>query len=170
MVTHTHSPLFVLSLVALLSSGCVAPAQVGVGDTPSSELAVSAVAFHQPPDQATLHVAISTFGVTCADPGAGANNPGGACPVGWTVSFALPSASQTPGVYSLSDPAFQSFAFISLGGDGTGCMGGGGGAIEGTQVEVLSVDASTIKVRLSGFDADADLPPVDGDYDAPVCP
>lgn len=146
------------------------PTTVGVGDSPATSGSASAIAFHQAPDQATLHFVITTLGVTCDNPGQGSTSTDGACPVGWDVTFALPAASQVPGVYSLSDPAFQSGATQSLGdAPGGGCMGGGGGGIEGTKVEILSVDAGTIKVRLSGFNSNGDLPQADGDYDVSRC-
>jgi hypothetical protein len=178
MVTHTLSPLRALTaltltgaLVALFNVGCVVPTVVG-GDDGSLTGASGdpqAIAYHQAPDPTTLHVLISTFSPKCADPNLGSGDTGGTCPVGWSVDFALPSASQVPGVYALSDPAFQSMVIQELGSDGNGgCMGGGGGGFD-AKVEVVSIDATTIKVRLSGFDSDGDLPHADGDYDVQRC-
>jgi hypothetical protein len=56
-----------------------------------------------------------------------------------------------------------------LGSSGASCAGGGGGNLTGT-LEVVSIDATSITVRLS----DVSLPGggsagVDGNYDAPFC-
>ena len=172
MLTHTHSLLRVLTftgaLTALFDIGCVTSTEVGTQDTPLSDGDVHAIAFHQAPDPDTLHVVLSTFSLACTDPGAGPSG-GDGCAVGWTINFTLPAASQAPGVYSLSDPALQSGVSLLLGSDGEGrCVGGGSGGFGG-KVEVVSIDASTIKVRLSDFNSDGDLPPADGDYDVPRC-
>ncbi len=179
MVTHTPSPLRVFTLtgalLALLSTtGCIAPTEVGVGNDPSSETSGMAegIAFHVSPDEATLHVAISTLGLSCSNTGGGSTTTDSTCPVGWRVDFALPTAAQAVGVYDLTDGQFQSVGTVAAGasGGGNGCVGGGGGEIPGTKAEVLSIDATSLKVRLSGFDADGTLPVADGDYDVSRCP
>lgn len=174
MVTHTLSPLRVLSLtgalVALLSTGCTAPAVVGTDDSPSVGASgdIHGVAYHLAPDTTTLHVVISTLPVTCDNPGQGSDGDG-SCPVSWTVTFALPAAAQAPGTYSLSDPQFESVSFQNDGSSGGSCVGGGGGSIDGTTVQVTGIDATHVKVTLGGFSANG-LSAADGDYDVPVCP
>ncbi len=179
MVTHTHSVLSIVSLslagaLALLTgAGCTSPAVVGeqssadVGSIPAQD----SMAYHADGDATTLHVVISTSAVTCDNPGLGITSPETTCPTGWQVFFNLPAASQAAGTYDLSGSQYGLIGDEQLGADADGeCMGGGGGgAIPGVTAEVLSIDASTIKVRLSGF-ADGGLPAADGDYEVPICP
>jgi hypothetical protein len=175
MVTHTLSslrvPTLTGALAALLHTGCVAPTNVGTQGDPLAGLTAHAMAFHQAPDEETLHVVISTSTLSCDNPTLGSSGSDGTCPVGWTVTFALPAASQAAGTYSLSDPGFEALAMQSLGSDGNGaCVGGGGGGgVLHATIEVVSIGTSTMKVRLSGLDGDADLPQADGEYDVPLC-
>ena len=180
MVTHTHSVLSIVSLsfagaLALLTgAGCTSPAVVGeqssadVGSIPAQD----SMAYHAQDDAETLHLVITTFAVTCDNPGLGVTSgESQACTAGWQVLFNLPSASQVAGTYDLSGSQYGLMAFETQGADANGeCMGGGGGgAIPGVTAEVLSIDGSTVKVRLAGF-ADGGLPAADGDYEVPICP
>jgi hypothetical protein len=85
----------------------------------------------------------------------------------WRVMIGIPNDLFKPGVLSLSDTRIMSSASSQGIDRGAGDCSGGGGSYSQGSIEILSVDASTAKVRLSDtfkFDFDAD-----GDYDVAIC-
>lgn len=115
-----------------------------------------------PPDPDTLEVFIGGQPLACSDPYALS------CGSQWTVSFSLPPALQAPGLYALDATELNAFATETGPGGGEECWWGGGSYWDGT-VEVLSIDATQVTVRLAGtsglFEFDAD-----GDFTALRCP
>jgi hypothetical protein len=83
------------------------------------------------------------------------------------VLIGLPQAMQKVGKYNLSSTDIIAFGH-SWFSDGMGNGGGGGGPINGGTVEVLSIDSSTITVRMEGLFAD--LAGQNGDHVATICP
>ena len=83
------------------------------------------------------------------------------------VLIGLPQAMQLVGKYDLA-----STAIIAVGNswltDGMGNGGGGGGPITTGTVEVLSIDSSSITVRIQGLVFD--LGGQNGDHVATICP
>jgi hypothetical protein len=118
-------------------------------------------------DPNTLYVQIGNFSQSC-----GANDEPycvGA-PV-WQVSVGIPPALQVPGVIQLSDPNLISFFSENSPNSETpgDCGGGGGSFLDGT-LEIVSIDAGTIVVILSGTSSGFGDVDVDGEYTAPICP
>jgi hypothetical protein len=180
MVTHTLSLLRVLTLtgalVAPFISGCAVPTVVGGdgnGDTAAGQNALAircAAGTGVPCDPGSttgpMEVVIASGDtLTCADPSIPCTANA------WQVSLVLQPAVQVPGTYSLSDPSINSLFMQVQGPAGGGCSGGGGGSLGGT-LEIVSIDATSIEVTLSGLtlpDMGGSLPQVDGTYDAPFC-
>lgn len=82
------------------------------------------------------------------------------------VVIGLPQAMQKVGKYSLGSTDIIAFGHSWLS-DGMGNGGGGGGPITGGTVEVLSIDSSSVTVRMEGLFAD--LAGQNGDHVATVC-
>jgi hypothetical protein len=119
-------------------------------------------------DPKTLYVKIGNFPPSCAG-----GDPAPTCTstLTWQVSIGIPPALQVPGVLQLADKSLISFVSesgISGGSPGT-CSGGGGTFWEGT-LEIVSIDAGTIVVTLSGTSANGSDFVADGTYVAPICP
>jgi hypothetical protein len=76
----------------------------------------------------------------------------------WKVAFGLPPELLKPGVLELADSRLNSYSSFSGPDRGGGdCYGGGGSFVDGT-VEIVSVDAEKIVIRLADtwtFDFDA---------------
>jgi hypothetical protein len=100
----------------------------------------------------------------CSDPFA---SPG--CETqGWGVTVILPAAYQTPGVYSLSDPAIISSFSVGLGSPGE-CAGGGGSYFDGS-IEVVTIDDQQVVYTLSGTaELHSGFGNADGTYEASRC-
>lgn len=87
---------------------------------------------------------------------------------GWSVSVVLPAAYQTPGIYSLSDPALYATFSVGLGSPGE-CSGGGGSYFDGS-IEVIAIDAQHVEYALSGTaELWGDFGNADGTYTAARC-
>jgi hypothetical protein len=87
---------------------------------------------------------------------------------GWSVSIGLPAAYQTPGVYSLSDPALYASFSVGLGSPGE-CSGGGGSYFDGS-IEIIAIDAQHVQYELSGTaNLWGDFGNADGTYTAARC-
>ncbi|XXX80251.1 hypothetical protein WMF30_15905 [Sorangium sp. So ce134] len=113
-------------------------------------------------DPDDLFVRIGNRELSCADPYGDF-----ACGT-WEVSIGIPPALQVPGVLNLDAPeliSYQSFAGPDRGGGD--CYGGGGSFIEGT-IEIVSIDAAQVVVRLS--DTDTYEFDANGEHTALRCP
>ena len=180
MVTHTLSLLRVLTLTGALAAplitGCTVPTVVGENGSDDANAGSNAIAIHcaagtavgcDPGSTTTgpMEVVIaSTDMLTCVD------SP--SCRAGtWTLTLVLWPAVQAPGTYALSNASISSSFMQVQGPDGDDCNGGGAGGLDGT-LQVVSLDAASIKVTLTGLPLPAtggSLPQVDGSYDAPFC-
>src|SRR5262249_9467307 len=109
----------------------------------------------------------------------------------WWIGVSIPNVMMTPGTYALANPIsiYASRNDISCwndaGGTGGALLGGGFGGFFGCDpkryVQIVSVDANSVRFRLHGFpagaglDYDASVPPppnaveVDGLYEATFC-
>ncbi|XXT16468.1 hypothetical protein WME94_40170 [Sorangium sp. So ce429] len=107
-----------------------------------------------------LYVLIGAPALSCADPYPGCD--------AWHVRFIIPPAAQVPGVYTLNGQDLTSS--FGVNGPDTGedtCTAFGGTFAPGT-LEIVSIDATKVVVRLSGTDThgfDAS-----GEYTAARCP
>ncbi|XXX80250.1 hypothetical protein WMF30_15900 [Sorangium sp. So ce134] len=113
-------------------------------------------------DPDDLFIKIGNRELSCADPYGDYS-----CGT-WTVSIGIPPALQVPGVINLDAPeliSYQSFTGPDRGGGD--CYGGGGSFIEGT-IEIVSIDAARVVVRLS--DTDTYEFDANGEYTALRCP
>ena len=119
-------------------------------------------------DPSTLYVQIGNFSQTCSTNQLPFCAPG----LNWQVSIGIPPALQVPGVLQLSNPGLIS-TFSEDGPNGPNAdncgSGGGGSFIEGT-MEILSIDAGTIVVKLTGTTPGLGDFHADGEYTAPICP
>jgi hypothetical protein len=90
------------------------------------------------------------------------------CGSHWQISIPLAPAYQTPGKYALEwEGIGASFSVTGPDEPNSACWGGGGSFFGGT-VEILSIDETEVRFRLSGT-PDTDFH-ADGDYTAPRCP
>jgi hypothetical protein len=119
-------------------------------------------------DPNLLYVRFSDQTFTCADP-----HDRLACGHHWELSLRIPSAFQTPGLYSLQFADVQPHAFgLETGADfGSDECDGGGGMAMGT-LQVIAIDEDKVVGRLChvhwwGLDNEFDL---DGSFIAPRCP
>jgi hypothetical protein len=121
-------------------------------------------------DPGTIYVQIGNFSQSCS----AHQEPYCVGELVWQVSVGIPPALQVPGVLQLSDPSLIStFSQNDPAGPTPGECNGGGGSFTAGTLEIVSIDAGTIVVLLSGttggfggfggFDAD-------GEYTAPICP
>ncbi|WP_199694090.1 hypothetical protein, partial [Sorangium cellulosum] len=112
------------------------------------------------PDPDDLYVLIGAPALSCAHPYAGCD--------AWHASFIIPPAAQVPGVYTLNGRDLtSSFGVNGPDRGGETCAAFGGTFGPGT-LEIVSLDATEVVVRLSGtptseFDAN-------GEYTATRCP
>jgi hypothetical protein len=83
----------------------------------------------------------------------------------WWAYIGIPPALQTPGTYPLSSSGIVSDSAESGSGSDDCCYCGGGSLAGGT-LEIVSIDAATLVVRLSGLDGFR----VDGERSAEICP
>jgi hypothetical protein len=106
------------------------------------------------------------------------NSSGGSCgdPIhtecgddSWSVTVGLPAAYQALGTYSLSDPALQSTFSVTFNDADPEACSGGGGSYFGGEIEVLSLDSSTVTFRLTNTDSLFGSGNADGTYTAPRC-
>ncbi len=122
-------------------------------------------------DPNMLYIEIANYGQQCGVA------PISDCSQGttWQVSIGIPPALQVPGVLQLSNESLISTQ-NGTGSNGSNpggsedCWGGGGSFIDGT-LEIVSIDATQVVVRLSGTSVDI-LPEsvsADGDYTVPRC-
>jgi hypothetical protein len=132
--------------------------------TGTTAVSVSSGGGGDPPGDDLILVA-SSASPQCSDP---YGSPGCAAD-GWAVFVSLPAAYQTPGVYSLSDPAINSHFSMSFTENGQ-CAGGGGGSYWDGSIEVVSIDAEGVTFVLSGTAAiGLGFGNADGSYGAPIC-
>lgn len=113
------------------------------------------------PHPDTLFIKISDQPVACNDPHAAQE-----CGGHWRVSIGIPPALQVPGVIDLASPEVLSYSSATGPGSGADCWFGGGSFMEGT-LEILSIDADKVVVRLENtwtYDFDAN-----GEYSAMRC-
>lgn len=111
----------------------------------------------------TLFVQIGNTGQICDDPFAAQS-----CGSQWRVSIGIPPALQVPGVISLSSPdVISSFSETGpIEANSQECWGGGGSFFEGT-LEIVSIDATSMVVRLANTDT-VDFA-ADGEYSVERC-
>ena len=106
-------------------------------------------------------VQIGTEELSCHDP----SEHVGLCEYGH-VRFELPAFAQQPGVYWLED--LDGFFIESAPDEGDGFCGGGGGAYEEGQVEIIAIDEERIVGILRG--GESSLYDYNGHFIAPRCP
>ncbi|MGK3986533.1 hypothetical protein WME99_26040 [Sorangium sp. So ce136] len=97
---------------------------------------------------------------SCADPtyAHGCDN--------WQLGISIPPALQVPGIIDLSAPEQWSYYVVNSPDSGGGCSSGEGSFTSGT-MEIVSIDAAEVVVRLSGTDThDFDA---NGEYTAARC-
>lgn len=119
-------------------------------------------------DPNDLFLRVSDLGATCDSPTTELS-----CGGHWNLTLVLPPAFQAVGTYQLDDPALVQYSIITetgdpIGGSPTECSGGGGSLGAGT-VEILSIDATLVRFRLTMSDPLSSSDP-SGEYTAPRCP
>ena len=118
-------------------------------------------------DPNTLVLQIANHVQTCP----GSLSPACTGDVSWLLTFNIPPALQVPGVLQLSNPDLRgqfSVSGASLGTPGD-CVLDAGSFSEGT-LQIVSIDATTIVVKLAGTSGNATEFAADGEYTAPICP
>lgn len=88
----------------------------------------------------------------------------------WVASIAIPPALQKPGSYPLSSPALVTDSAES-GSEGNDCCFCGGGSFAIGALEIVSIDASKVVLRLSGTTTTIGSTKVDadGEHTADIC-
>lgn len=122
----------------------------------------------EPLDPNDLFVRISDVGVSC-------NSPTVELPCGehWSLTLGIPSAIQQVGVYDLQNSPVSLYSSMSETGEPysstPGDCGFGGGSLGPGSLEILSISAQEVHLKLSmqptGFVVDPS-----GDYIVPRCP
>ncbi|WP_437478964.1 hypothetical protein WME75_31645 [Sorangium sp. So ce1014] len=69
----------------------------------------------------------------------------------WQLGISIPPALQVPGIIDLSAPEVWSYYVASSPDSGGGCWSGEGDFVSGT-LEIVSIDAAEVVLRLSGTD------------------
>ncbi len=69
----------------------------------------------------------------------------------WQLGISIPPALQVPGIIDLSAPELWSYYVASSPDSGGGCWSGEGDFVSGT-LEIVSIDAAEVVLRLSGTD------------------
>jgi hypothetical protein len=87
----------------------------------------------------------------------------------WQVDIALPPARQQPGTIPLVAGDISSQYIETLAGEPSSCGGGAGDFHQGS-LQILSIDAAQVVVRLTGTGAPGAEFQADGDYTALRCP
>ncbi|WP_437808783.1 hypothetical protein [Sorangium sp. So ce1078] len=118
-------------------------------------------------DPNDLFLRVSDLGVSCDSPTVHLS-----CGGHWQLTLVVPSAYQQVGAYSLDDPMISRYGSMSETGERRSprlddCWWGGGSIDQGT-LEILAIDASEVRFRVT-FDSFADADP-SGEYTAPRCP
>lgn len=96
-----------------------------------------------------------------------------ACGGEWAVSLVLPAAAQQVGIYDLNGPLLMPYSHMSETGPANGpgpddCAFGGGTIGEGT-LEVISIDAASVHIKLQTTGGIWNGDP-SGEYVVPRCP
>ncbi|WP_437567647.1 hypothetical protein [Sorangium sp. So ce542] len=142
--------------IALLGSQLPAP--------PDDPWSSSATGGGPSPDPDDLMVILGAPARSCAAPNA-------ALECGdWRVSFRIPPALQVPGIIDFSDENFYLLSLYHVNGPDRGdgdCSRIGGIFTSGT-LEIVSIDAGNVVVRLSGTETDRF--DANGEYTAARCP
>jgi hypothetical protein len=118
-------------------------------------------------DPATLYVRIANGAPSCGDPSVGGCSQGAV----WEVDIGIPPALQVAGVLQLSNAALTNFVQFArpLPGDNNGqCASYGEDAFTQGTIEIVSISAATIVVKLAG--TSTTTASADGEYTAPRCP
>ncbi|WP_437935109.1 hypothetical protein [Sorangium sp. So ce341] len=133
-------------------------------DRPDDPWSSSATGGGPPHDPDDLFVIIGPPVRSCAAPNA-------ALECGdWRVSFRIPPTLQVPGIIDFSDENFYLISLYAVNGPDRGdgdCSRLGGLFTSGT-LEIVSIDAANVVVRLSGTETDHF--DASGEYTAPRCP
>ncbi|WP_437731253.1 hypothetical protein [Sorangium sp. So ce1335] len=140
------------SAVAFLGSELPDPS-----DEPGSSSATGGGPSPGPDD---LYVLIGAPALSCAEPYVGCD--------AWHVSFIIPPAAQVPGIYPLNGRDLTASFGVNGPDRGSGSCGAFGGTFGPGVLEIVSIDATKVVVRLSDtptseFDAN-------GEYTAVRCP
>ena len=86
----------------------------------------------------------------------------------WQTMLIIPAERVQPGVIDLADPSINGYEAIWME-ECSGGSGSGPGIVEGT-LEIVSVDAASITVKLHKTNPQSSFHDSSGDYTAPFCP
>ena len=117
-------------------------------------------------DPNDLFLRVSDLGVSCGSPTTELD-----CGGHWSVTLIVPPALQQIGTYDLEDPALVQYSTMTETGQAGApgeCPWGGGSLGTGT-VEILALDASEVRFRLTMNEGPWESNP-SGEYTAPRCP
>ncbi|KYF63351.1 hypothetical protein BE04_07165 [Sorangium cellulosum] len=146
------------------TAGAIALLGSQLPELPDDPWSSSATGGGPSPDPDDLMVILGAPARSCAAPNA-------ALECGdWRVSFRIPPALQVPGIIDFSDENFYLLSLYHVNGPDRGdgdCSRIGGIFTSGT-LEIVSIDAANVVVRLSGTEADRF--DANGEYTAARCP